>query len=736
MRKGLIYIFLFCLSLTSWAQIHSGNPCAQGGILPFCTESNDFNVATPSVTGSDQAAHNWLQQHNITTCLSSQPNGGWYLFQIAQPGDLVIYIEQYSGVLPNGQPNPGTTGRDVDFACWGPFSQFDVFDQADFTQQLCNGSFTLSSGGSSHRPSGGNHNNNTGGYPIDNNPNDSYTIPLVDCSYYADPTEWCYIPNAQQGDWYLLLICNFSNQSGYFGFTPQTITGASDPNATNRATTNCDLLNCLGTNNEMPCEGSEFTLYCTVSGQELPSNVQYRWIDPDGNILATTTTNSYTLTAEADMTGRFELILVGTNPERHGFIDITVQQTPISIVASNQVICKGDEITLSTPYVPEYTSEHYGYYRWYHQTLNSDIISTDTSLVVTPESTGIYILNVKNGTTECQNLDTVLITVNPIPTVTIIAQDTLLCYGESTSLTANCTENVSYRWSNGNTNTTINVHPTETQTYTVTAKLLEGAQCEKSDSVVIHVDPQIHLTSEVTDAHCGKAVGKIIMHATGGDGNFAFTSNPSTAVFIDSIASNVHSGSYLVTASDGMACTQTSTVVVNDLPGPDPCFIFSSNDNVNMMINNCTQGANNEYFWDFGDGVTSTETHPIHEYMEPGLYSVNLIVTDEYNCIDSLRQDYRINGPVYIANAFSPNGDGINDEIFVIGKSIQQEDFFWVIYDRHGSMVFLSVSPSIGWDGTILGGQDAQPGVYVYRLKYKDVNGTLFERDGNITLIK
>jgi gliding motility-associated-like protein len=226
------------------------------------------------------------------------------------------------------------------------------------------------------------------------------------------------------------------------------------------------------------------------------------------------------------------------------------------------------------------------------------------------------------------------------------------------------------------------------------------------------------------------------MHATGGDGHFAFTSNPSTAIFIDSVASNVTAGSYLVTASDGMACTQSTTVDVADIPGPDPCFIFASTDNVNMIINNCTQGANNEYFWDFGDGVTSTETHPIHEYMEPGLYSVSMIVTDEFNCVDSLRQDYRINGPVYIANAFSPNGDGINDEIFVIGKSIQQEDFFWAIYDRHGSLVFLSVSPSIGWDGTILGGRDAQPGVYVYRLKYKDVNGSLFEKDGNITLIR
>jgi gliding motility-associated-like protein len=659
------------------------------------------------------------------------------MFQVASPGDLLIYIQQFSQYNNTTcSPDPNSTNLDIDFACWGPFP--DVYDEDDFVTKLCNNTFTLSSSSlSSHRPSNGNHsNNNLGGYPVNSNPSNPNNVALTDCSYDGSATEWCFLPNAQQGDWYLLLICNYNSSGtpGYFSFTTLHTSASGSSNYT--GSTNCDLLNCLSTNEEMPCEGSEITLYCTVPASDLPSNVQYRWIAPDSTILATTTESSYALTVGPTMSGRYTLVLVGTTPERRGFIDITVQQTPVSINASEEVICKGDSVVLSTPYNLYYTPQYYGYYRWYHNSLDSSVICTDTSLVVYPEEDCNYIVKVKNGSTECTNTSTVHITVNPIPEVTITAQDEHLCYGESTSINANCSDNVTYQWSNGNTNASINVHPTETQTYTVTAKLREGAQCEKSESITIHVDPQIHLTSEVIDAHCGQSVGKITMHATGGDGHFAFTSNPSTAIFIDSVASNVTAGSYLVTASDGMACTQSTTVDVADIPGPDPCFIFASTDNVNMIINNCTQGANNEYFWDFGDGVTSTETHPIHEYMEPGLYSVSMIVTDEFNCVDSLRQDYRINGPVYIANAFSPNGDGINDEIFVIGKSIQQEDFFWAIYDRHGSLVFLSVSPSIGWDGTILGGRDAQPGVYVYRLKYKDVNGSLFEKDGNITLIR
>ena len=48
----------------------------------------------------------------------------------------------------------------------------------------------------------------------------------------------------------------------------------------------------------------------------------------------------------------------------------------------------------------------------------------------------------------------------------------------------------------------------------------------------------------------------------------------------------------------------------------------------------------------------------------------------------------------------------------------------------------MSVSPLQTWDGTLPDGRDALPGVYTYYLKYKDISGNHFERDGNITLIR
>ena len=62
-------------------------------------------------------------------------------------------------------------------------------------------------------------------------------------------------------------------------------------------------------------------------------------------------------------------------------------------------------------------------------------------------------------------------------------------------------------------------------------------------------------------------------------------------------------------------------------------------------------------------------------------------------------------------NAFTPNGDGINDEWRVAYKSI--ESYQCIIQNRWGRTVFKSTDPGKGWDGTI-GGRPAAEGTYYY----------------------
>ena len=678
MRRNIFLSFIFTiLCVTGMAQCNpqstaNGSPCSQQTpATAFCADENPYGVTYPSSTNSPNSSP--FTGSNQVDCCYTTPNPAWYYFQIDAAGTLTIHIEQH-----------GTTGGtlDVDFVCWGPFT---AAGQADFVNNLCCGQYNISS--------------NT----------------VVDCSYSASWTEDCNLGNVQAGQWYLLLLTNYSNSPGTINFNSTSSSTAS---------TNCDLLN-SGDSNSPVCEGGTLELYVTAP----QTGATYNWTGPNGFSQSTTNTTLSVPNVTANMTGEYHMTMTGiTQNSNEAVVDVQIIPRPTpEIVAEDESLCMGESTVLSVNSTFELT--------WFAETFSgsssSKIAEYVNSITVSPTESTHYILKADND--GCIGRDTIDIIVNPNPVIEVTIDNPTLCYGESATITAS--GGTHYSWSNGSNSSTIHVTPTQTTIYNV--EVQTDALCGGDTTVEIIVYPAITEQHEITSSHCNQAVGSITMNGIGGMGPFTYTSN--TATFTENIASNLHAGSYTITATDSVGCSITTTLEVSEVPGPTPCFLFSSNDDVNMVITNCTQGDNN-YFWDFGDGVTSTETHPIHEYTEPGRYSVVMIAADAYNCIDSLRQDYVINGPVYIANAFTPNGDGINDEMSVIGKTIQKDEFIWAIYDRHGVLVFLSLDPAISWDGTIQVGKNksknASPGVYVYRLKYKDVNGNYFERDGNITLIR
>ena len=84
-------------------------------------------------------------------------------------------------------------------------------------------------------------------------------------------------------------------------------------------------------------------------------------------------------------------------------------------------------------------------------------------------------------------------------------------------------------------------------------------------------------------------------------------------------------------------------------------------------------------------------------------------------------------------NAFSPNGDGVNDILRVRGLNLLELEL--KIFDRWGELVFETTDQSIGWDGTFKG-KEVDPDVYVYHLRVIcfDEQENLIK--GNITLIR
>ena len=89
---------------------------------------------------------------------------------------------------------------------------------------------------------------------------------------------------------------------------------------------------------------------------------------------------------------------------------------------------------------------------------------------------------------------------------------------------------------------------------------------------------------------------------------------------------------------------------------------------------------------------------------------------------------------LWLPTAFTPNGDGLNDDFGPVVKSAQIVDFEFIVYDRYGGRVFVSSSPDNRWDGTHSGKQVAEGG-YLYYLKAKLQNGQTIERKGSVNVV-
>jgi gliding motility-associated-like protein len=140
--------------------------------------------------------------------------------------------------------------------------------------------------------------------------------------------------------------------------------------------------------------------------------------------------------------------------------------------------------------------------------------------------------------------------------------------------------------------------------------------------------------------------------------------------------------------------------------------------------------------WDFGDFDGSILQNPSHVYPDTGMYSVMQIVINSFGCRDTMVQPIRIDPEFnyFVPNAFSPNGDGRN-EIFY-GQGIGYEEFRMLIFDRWGNMIFESKDQSVGWDGRLANGMEAQIDAYIYQITVRDVFGETHTIIGHFSLIR
>ncbi|TND00695.1 MAG: fibronectin type III domain-containing protein [Bacteroidetes bacterium] len=149
-----------------------------------------------------------------------------------------------------------------------------------------------------------------------------------------------------------------------------------------------------------------------------------------------------------------------------------------------------------------------------------------------------------------------------------------------------------------------------------------------------------------------------------------------------------------------------------------------------------------QWQWDFGDPLdvnnTSTLQHPTHAYGDTGSYCVRLMVTSPNGCVDSTINCLEIEPEFtfFIPNAFTPNADGTNDVFYGYGTFITEYDLW--IFDRWGNMIFHTDDLYKGWDGKVQGksAEICQEDVYVWKVVLKDVQGRKHKYIGHVSLVK
>jgi len=368
LMKNVYSISIFLLILFSPIIFFGqGNNCNDA--QPFCIGINDSFPAGVN-NGTAEIGPDY-------GCLLTQLNPAWLYFQIENSGDLTLSI------------NEGNSSNDIDFICWGPF--------------------TSATGGCTSALTVGN---------------------TIDCSYSANATEICNIPNGISGEIYLLMITNYSNSPCNIEISQTSGSGSTECNIVGLPTHIFDDHNLtICSDSTILDAGTYFDQYLWSTGDTTQS-------------INISTSGLYYVTASIIDT----LILTDS-------INVLFTQPYLNLnIGSDTLLCITDTISIIADS---------GFYQYLWNT-------GSTNQSITINQTGTYFVTTQD-TANCFYHDTIKVVMNPAFMLDI-GNDTAICGVATITLDASTIFD-SFEWSTGDTTQTIQVDSTGIYSVTVTNNL-------------------------------------------------------------------------------------------------------------------------------------------------------------------------------------------------------------------------------------------------------------------------
>jgi gliding motility-associated-like protein len=516
------------------------------------------------------------------------------------------------------------------------------------------------------------------------------------------------------GSYYVLITDN----TGCVDSIAFTLTGAGVPIVT--ITPSIDTV-CNGGGDTLKASGALTYTWLPVTGLSCTSCP-----NPKASPLVTTT---YTVTGDSNG-------CIAT-----ASATVTVLPPPTIVAgASPDTVCEGHQSTLSAKGGVSYT--------WAPSTFLSCTSCLNPIATPTTEITYTVIGTDAHG---CTNSGTITVYVAPTPVLTV-SPNKDICPGQSAVLTASGSGS-GFIWEPGNsTSQSITVSPVTTTIYTVT---LTGGCGTTQENVTVTVNPMPvpDISADLTSG-CYPLCIQFRNKTTVASGNVEAyswnfgtgdSSNRETPIYC-----YPNSGNFTVdmTATSDSGCSATIKVLnmITVYSHPDAAFTVSPQPTTIIeptiqFTDKSTDVYGLSYWvWNFGvpgDDTLSTLENPSYTYPDTGTYCPSLVVMNNHGCVDTVSNCLVI-GPLYalyIPDAFSPNGDGLNDVFIAKGNDIKSFEMY--IFDRWGSELFHSTDINNGWNGTVKGGNTiCQEDTYVYLIKATDSKNTDHSYTGKVTLIK
>ena len=393
-----------------------------------------------------------------------------------------------------------------------------------------------------------------------------------------------------------------------------------------------------------------------------------------------------------------------------------------------------------------------GTIEWFEIGGGPNPIGNGTSITVNPDTTTTYMV-VGTNQQQCDTFDLVTVNYMPGEPPCIAQQDTSYCNIQTITLNVcEAVPGLTYEWFNAAGETvgegpTVDVTPGSQACFEVISTDQLGCQGNEiicltptffdfdiTDTDVICLEDSISVSvSDNNNQNLSYVWFPDPLFGSGQGTNTITVSPPDTTLY-----------TVIVTNNDvGCVDTLTEEVVVSLF---DPVIVTLTGDCDSIIFTqSCTLHVNQnlpnlQYIWESsGTDIVPGGSDPVVTPSDPGNFSYTVTVINEAGCEATATYAFTVQNPacdqsdIYLPNAFSPNGDGKNDVLYVRSNFVESMTLF--IYNRWGEEVFRTNSINVGWDGTF-NGKELPPDVFGYYLDATCPNQATYQAKGNISIIK